>query len=119
MGERVARRSLLLAFALPLAFPLSGAAGARPNGLALYEHHARDAGSVVVTFTVIDRGAAAIAGVRVCKPTSSATRVCRRVGALTVGEAFTFELRLPRAASSSGRGWVESAGATRLPATRV
>lgn len=115
----MARRSLLLAFALLLAFPLSGAAGARPSGLALYEHHARDAGSVVVTFTVIDRGAAAIADVRVCKPTSSSTRVCRRVGALAAGEAFTFELRLPRASSSRGLGWVESAGATRLPATRV
>ena len=115
----MARRSLLLAFALPLAFPLSGAAGARPNGLALYEHHARDAGSVVVTFTVIDRGEAAIAGVRVCEPTSRSTRVCRRVGALAAGEAFTFELRLPRASSSRGRGWVESAGAARLPATRV
>ena len=115
----MARRSLLLAFVLPLALPLSGSAGVRPAGLALYEYHSSDSGSVVVTFTVIDRGEAPIAGVRVCEPTSSSTRVCRRVGVLAAGEAFTFELRLPRASSSHGRGWVESPGAARRPATRV
>lgn len=111
----MARRSLLLVLALPLALPLAGATGARPDGLALYEHHARDAASTIVTFTTVNRGASAAAGIRVCEQVTASARTCRRVGTLQPGEAFTFELRV-RAAG--GRGYVES-GSLRSRAIRV